>query len=191
MSLIVEHRVVDVLTGALNALAAETALFTVKFIAPGSEPSPVAPFIALSDVAPAGTGPRVRFDKGRVAVADRSGKVLLDLGGFSSGAVAQLVNAGGHPGLWIKPLASDGALPAPPALRLDRGDVAFIDKSGVALAMSTERDTLIRVTYPDQVSWLTIADRFRPWIIGGLWALATIGFLFVLQRMLRRRPAGE
>jgi hypothetical protein len=53
--------------------------------------------------------------------------------------------------------------------------------------MSTERDTLIRVTYPDQMSWLTIADRFRPWIIGGLWALATIGFVFALQRMLRRR----
>jgi hypothetical protein len=54
--------------------------------------------------------------------------------------------------------------------------------------MSTERDTLIRVTYPDQVSWLTIADRFRPWIIGSLWALATIVFVFALQRIFRRRP---
>ena len=81
----------------------------------------------------------MRFDRGRVAVADRSGKVLLDLGGFSSGAVAQVVNAGAQPGLWVKPLANDGALPTPAALRLDRGDVAFIDKSGVALAMSTER----------------------------------------------------
>ena len=98
----------------------------------------------MSDLPPAGTSPRVRFDRGRVAVADRSGKMLLDLGGFSSGAVAQVVNAGTRAGLWIKPLATDGALPAPAMLRLDRGDVAFIDKSGVALAMSTERDTLIK-----------------------------------------------
>ena len=79
-------------------------------------------------------------------------------------------------------------MPAPAELRLDRGDVAFLDKSGVALALSTERDTLLRVNYPDQVSWMTVADRFRPWIIGSLWVLATIGFLFGLQRVLRRRP---
>ena len=51
-------------------------------------------------------------------------------------------------------------------------------RAGVALALSTERDTLVRVTYPDQVSWLTVADRFRTWIIGSLWVLGTIGFLF-------------
>ena len=129
----------------------------------------------------------MRFDLGRVTVADRGGRTLLDLGGFYGGAVAQLVNAGGKPGLWIKPLAADGALPAPAELRLDRGDVAFVDQSGVALAMSTERDTLVRVAYPDQVSWLTVAERFRPWIIGAIWALVTIAFLFGLQRVLRRR----
>jgi uncharacterized membrane protein len=55
--------------------------------------------------------------------------------------------------------------------------------------MSTERDTLIRVSYPDQVSWLTLADRFHAWIVGTFWILITIAFLFVLQRMLRRRTA--
>jgi hypothetical protein len=120
-------------------------------------------------------------------VADRGGRTLLDLGGFESGAVMQLVNAGGKPGLWMKPLAADGALPAPTELRLDRGDIAFVDPSGVALAMSSERDTLVRIAYPDQVSWLTVAERFRPWIMGTLWAALTIAFLFGLQRFLRRR----
>ena len=55
--------------------------------------------------------------------------------------------------------------------------------------MSTERDTVIRIAYPDQVSWLSVADRFRSWIIGGLWLLATVIVLLGLQRMLRRRPA--
>jgi hypothetical protein len=39
------------------------------------------------------------------------------------------------------------------------------------------------------VSWLTVADRFRAWIIAGLWLFATAFVLFGLQRMFRRRPA--
>jgi hypothetical protein len=180
--------VLDLVSNALAALAAETTRINVKFTPPGGAPLPGAPFIAVSDQPPAGASPRVRFDRGRVAVADKSGQPLLDLGGYSAGAVAQVVNAGAQPGLWIKPLSGDGSLPAPDEVKLDRGDVAFIDKSGVALALSTERDTLVRVTYPDQVSWLTMADRFRTWIIGSVWLFAAAGFLYGLQRMLRRRP---
>ena len=57
---------------------------------------------------PTAAAPRVRFDRGRVAVTDRAGRTLLDLGGFVGGAVAQIVTAGDHPGLWIKPLSADG-----------------------------------------------------------------------------------
>jgi hypothetical protein len=129
----------------------------------------------------------VRFDRGRVAVADRAGRTRLDIGGLSTGAVAQIVTSGVHSGLWIKPLTNDGSLPVSPGVYLDRGDVAFLDKTGVALAMSTERDTLLRISYPDQGSWLTMLERFRTWIVGGFWVLATIAFLFVLQRIYRRR----
>jgi hypothetical protein len=174
----------------LVALTPETSAIAVKMVAAVTAPAPSAPFIAVGTVAPAGSTPRVRFDRGRVAVADRAGQTVLDLGGLSVGAVAQVVNAGSRPGLWIAPLTDDGSLPAPPELKLDRGDVAFLDQRGVALSLSTERNTLVRVTYPDQVSWLSVADRFRPWIIGSLWLIATIGFLFVLQRIMRRRPAG-
>ena len=175
------------LAAALISLAPETAAFTVKLVAQASQTT--APFIAVSASPPQGTTPRVRFDRGRVVVADKSGNTLVDLGGFSTGAVAQVVNAGSQPGLWIKPLAADGALPSPPELRLDRGDVAFIDRNGAALALSTVRDTLVRVTYPEQISWVTIAERFRAWIVGSLWVLITVAFLFWLQRMLRRRAS--
>ncbi len=177
------------ISDALAALSTETAPVTVRFIGQNEAPSPTAPFIAVSSRPPAGAKPRVRFDQGRVAVADRSGRILLDLGGFTTGAVMQIVSANDHPGLWLKPLAADGALPAPAELRLDRGDVAFVDQAGIALAMSTERDTLVRVAYPDQVSWLTVAERFHAWLIGALWLLVTAAFLFGLQRMLRRRAA--
>jgi hypothetical protein len=180
--------VMGLVADTLAALTPDAAPITVKFN--GNEaPAPAAPFIAVSNRTPSGATARVHFDRGRVVVADRKDQTLLDLGGFSGGAVVQIASARGGPGLWLKPLATDGALPSPAELKLDRGDIAFVDQSGVALAMSSERDTLVRIAYPDQVSWLTIAGRFQPWIIGAIWALVSVGFLFGLQRMLRRRGA--
>lgn len=63
----------------------------------------------------------------------------------------------------------------------------MLDRHGVTLALSTERDTLVSIIYPEQTSWLTIADRFRPWLIGGFWAFVTLVFLLGLQNVLRRR----
>jgi len=171
----------------LSALSPEGSPITVKFAAAGDAAVPEGPFIDISDTAPSGAMPHARFDRGRVMVVDRADRTLLDLGGFTTGAVAQVVTAGAHSGLWVKPLAADGTLPTPPDIRLERGDVAFLDKTGVALAMSTERDTLIRIAYPDQVSWIMVAERFRSWIIGGLWLLGSIVFLLALQSVRRRR----
>jgi hypothetical protein len=122
-------------------------------------------------------------------ITDRADRTRLDVGGLATGAVAQIVTSGAFPGLWIKPLTSDGSLPVSPAVYLDRGNVAFIDKTGVALALSTERDTLLRIAYPDQGSWLTFLERFRSWIVGAVWALLTIVLLFVVRRIYRRRRA--
>jgi hypothetical protein len=171
-----------------NQLSGDLVPIHVRYSATGNEAAPDAPFIAVTDLPPAGTTPRVRFDQGRVAVTDRTNRTLLDVGGFVGGAVAQIVTSAEIPGLWIKPLASDGALPSPAELHLDHGDVAFIDGNGVALAMSTERDTVVRISYPDHVTWLTVAERFRSWIIAGLWLLATAALLLTLQRVFRRRP---
>jgi hypothetical protein len=174
----------------LDALASESAPITVKLNERGTAPVPSAAFLAVSDLPPAGATPHVRFDRGRVTVEDRSGRNLLDLGGFVAGAVAQIVTADDHTGLWIKPLTADGVPPVSNALKLDHGDVAFLDHDGVALALSTERDTLIQISYPDQVSWLTVAERFRSWIVASIWLIGTAIFLFVLQRIFRRRRAG-
>jgi hypothetical protein len=181
--------VLGLVSEVASQLSGDLVPVTVSYVAAGNAAAPDRPFIAVTELPPVGSAPRVRFDQGRVAVTDRSGRTLLDVGGFAGGAVAQIVSAGDNPGLWIKPLAADGALPSPPELHLDRGDVAFVDGNGVALAMSTERDTVVRVSYPDRVSWLTVAERFRSWIIAGLWLLATAALLLTLQRVFRRRPA--
>jgi hypothetical protein len=172
-----------------SQLSPDTAPLNVNFVGGIGTPVADGPFIAVGDKPPMGVAPRVHFDRGRVAVTDRSARTLLDLGGFVGGAVAQVVSAGDRPGVWIKSLAADGSAPFPSELHLDRGDVAFIDNNGVALAMSTERDTVVKVSYPDQVSWPTVAERFRSWIIGALWLFATAALLFVLQRVFRRQPA--
>jgi hypothetical protein len=179
--------VIGLSSEVLNLLSPPTAAVSVSLVAPGAASTPMRPFLVVSEDPPPGSAPRVRFDRGRVAVSDHAGHTLLDLSGFATGAVAQAVSAGNVAGMWIHPLARDGSLPAPVNLRLDRGDVAFLDHNGMALAMSTERDTLIKISYPDQVSWLTIAERFRAWIIGCVWLMVTIGFLLGLQRLLRRR----
>jgi cellulose synthase operon protein B len=181
--------VLGLVAEVVSQLSPGVAPVAVNLIADGNAPTPGEPFIAVSDIPPAGATPRVRFDRGRVAVTDRAGHTLLDLGGYAGGAVAQIVMAGEYPGLWIKPMSADGSAPAPADLYLDRGDVAFVDANGIALAMSTERDTVVKISYPDQVSWLTIAGRFRSWIIAGLWLLATAALLLTLQRMFRRRPS--
>jgi hypothetical protein len=181
-------RMLDMVTEVAAQLSPDAAPLAVDFIPGGSAPLPDGPFIAVSDTPPDGAAPRVRFDLGRVAVTDRAGRRLLDLGGFVGGAVVQIVTAGDYPGLWIKPLSADQSMPTPKDIHLDHGDVAFVDGNGVALAMSTERDTLVRISYPDQVSWLSVAGRFRPWIIAGLWLFATAALLLILQRMFRRRP---
>ena len=175
------------LADILNALSRETAPITVKYVGDGTVPSPGGPFIVVGNVVPAGAEQRVRFDRGRVAITDRAGQTLLDVGGFTTGAVAQIVISNTYPGLWVKPLTVDGSLPASSAVHLDRGDVAFLDKAGVALALSTERDTLLQVSYADQGSWLTNLDRFRLTIVAGLWVLLTFALLFLLQRIYRRR----
>jgi cellulose synthase subunit len=179
--------VVASLAEILNALSKESAPIEVRYIGRGTSPKPDAPFIAVSNVSPVGAEQRVRFDRGRVAITDRTGNTLLDIGGLATGAVAQIATSNTYPGLWIKPLSNDGSLPVSASVNLDRGDVAFLDKAGVALALSTERDTLLQVSYADQRSWLTNLDRFRAWIVGCVWALITIALLFVLQRMYRRR----
>ena len=182
-------RVLGIVAEVASNLSPDTASLNVSYVAAGSAPVPEAPFIAVSDVPPAGAAPRVNFDRGRVVVVDPSGRTLLDLGGFTGGAVIQVLEANSAPGVWIKPLAADGQAPSPPELHLDHGDVAFVDDKGVALAMSTEHDTLVKISYPDQVSWLTVAERFRSWIIGALWLLVTAGLLLALQRFFRKRPA--
>lgn len=143
-------------------------------------------FIAVADALPGGAETPVRFDKGRMVLTDRAGKPLFDLDAQARMASAQLVAEDKGAGLWIKP-PPESVTPDIRPLRLDRGNVAFIDSDGIVLAFSTLRDQLVQVTYPDRISWLGLAQQYRPWIVGAFWLAVTLGFIALIRRMARRR----
>ena len=75
----------------------------------------------------------------------------------------------------------------PARLQFDRGNVAIIDKTGVAFAASTERDQLAQIAYPEQKSVADIANIYRPWIVGGLWLATSLLLVVALQGVARRK----
>ncbi len=168
------------------------AALAVQRLAPAGAPIKVSfgdapldgPFIAIGMNAPAGSKPPVRFDSGRVQLSTSEGRALFDLAGLNKLTTAQLVSSGAFSGVWLR--AGPQSTP-PDSLELDRGDVAFIDKSGVNMAFSSTRDDLIDVRYPDQIGILGWLGQHRVWVILAVWIAVTLGFLIFLQRLYRNR----
>ena len=126
-----------------------SAAITVKHSRRERSPAPEAPFIGVGDAARRRRAARaIRPRAGSWWSTVRTARCSISAGSRPA-RLPRSVMAGEIPGLWIKPLAADGTLPAPAELHLEHGDVAFIDQTGVAMAMSTERDTLVRIAYPD------------------------------------------
>lgn len=148
------------------------------------------PFIVVSDIDPAGSEADVRLSEGRIEIRDTAGELLFDGDGLSRIGVVQMISVNGVAGLWLKP----GKGPAPvwteaTPLRLDRGNLALLDERGLVLATSTQAGGLIEVSYPDATRLADILERYRVWIIGGLWLLITLFVLGVFQRLYRRHNA--
>lgn len=163
----------------------------------GSDPAAGAdtdtPFLYIGADAPAGSTPPVRFDRGRVEVSDSAGTLLYDGDGLDDIGIVQIVEIEGRDGIWIRPGAG---VPPQPTLEtpmlLDRGDIAFVDERGIALAVSANRADLVAVSYPDQVSLMQLFARYRVWIIGAGWLVLTLLIIRFLVGVYRsRRTTGE
>ena len=101
------------------------------------------------------------------------------------------VAAGLNQGLWIRTAAAEEDLVPPSQLQLDRGNVAILDKNGVAFAFSTERDRLIEVVYPDRLSLADIANAYRPWVVGALWLAFSLLVVMSVHRFYARGRGGK
>lgn len=171
----------------LRALAPAGAPIRVTPLEPGAAPRPNAPFLAATREPPAGTTPALRFDGGRIALSDRAGRQLLEIGGADRLLVAQLLTAEAQPGLWLR---GPGAVPMPlppDAPRLDRGDVALLDPQGVALAWSRGPGPLVQVAYPDARQERSALLVWRPWAVGAMWLAGVALVVFAFNRP-RREP---
>lgn len=146
------------------------------------------PFVIVSASNPGDGDPLITEDKGRIEIRDRNGDVMFDGEALERFGIVQMVTRNGVEGIWLRP----GTGPAPdPSLQspfiLDRGDLALIGQEGVVVATSTSGSSLIDVAYPDQTSLAQILDKYRPWIVGGVWLALTLFVLAIFQRVYRRR----
>lgn len=168
-------------------LLPEAAQVNVKLDASGS--ASLRPFIVVSRAAPEGTNPNLRFDKGRFTVNRADGAVLLDVATGEIPAVAQIVQTETATGIWLRPGSISAAKLAKP-VKLDLGNVAVIDESGIALAFSNGADRVVNISYVEIRSLADLAREYRPWVVGALWLATSLLFAFVLSRVYRSRRKG-
>ncbi len=179
------------LTEMASNLIPARAPLSIRFIDGDTAPQTAGPFVALTSRAPENAEPPVRFDQGRTIIRGPEGKTIADLGGLKNATVAQLVRAGLNQGIWIRTAANDEDLVPPARLQLDRGNVAVVDKNGVAFAFSTERDRLIEVVYPEKLSLADIANAYRPWVVGALWLAFSLLVVLSVHRFYARGRGGK
>jgi hypothetical protein len=150
------------------------------------------PFIIISKETPEGANSDITLDDGAIEIRDAAGNVMFDGQDLDRLGIVHIVTVNGADGLWIRP----GSGPAPVLsdrnpLVLDRGNLALIDDSGIVVATSTLTRDLLSVVYPDQTSVMQILAKYRPWIVGGLWAVLTLLVLGVFQRLNRSRRVAK
>lgn len=149
-------------------------------------------FIFVSQGPPAGSDPRVRLDDGAIEIVDSAGTALFDAPALDRVGHVEIVTIDGVEVPWIRPGTGPAPTPTDRApLILDHGDLALIDESGLLVANSGERLELAAITYGDRSSAAQILSAYRPWIIGGMWAVLTLLVLGFLKRRHRGRGAPD
>jgi len=130
------------------------------------------PVLYVGDTPPPGTAPRLGLANGRITLAAESGQADIDLPDAGTQTLAQLLDAGGRPILWLRP-APRGPVPA--TLWLDQGDVAFVSGDGSVTPLSTAHDRLTPLIGPPPPPpwWQT----YQHWIFLALGLL--VGILIV------------
>ncbi|HXG71994.1 MAG TPA: cellulose biosynthesis cyclic di-GMP-binding regulatory protein BcsB [Gemmatimonadaceae bacterium] len=171
--------------GALSHSLPLWALKDVRFYTGGADIAGDLPFLVVSRAAPAGLTAPIRSEGRGAQLRSGNGELLLDVEGLSS-TFLQIANRKSLFGLWIVPPAND-PLSAPRALRLDRGNVAFVGNDGVEFAFQSDRDRTVRVAYATDISWNTLYERYRYWFIAVLWVLATAGLIYLVRQRNERR----
>ena len=171
-------------------LAASTGVSPVnaRFTAVNGDvmPAPGGPFLALE--LPLKNQPsKIRLDNGRLEMAFKNDKVLLDVGGLNGVGVLEVVKAGSDTGVMYRNVGAQ-APAMDKTLLLAQGDVAVVGSSGL----------LDEINSSDPSGRAVLGGAQKPWMIAGnywwlLPVLAVIGMvlLLVFASRARRRRASE
>ena len=103
------------------------------------------PVIYIGDAPPPGSQSKVQIANGRMTLTADKGQADIDLPDAGTQTVAQLLDAGGRPILWIRPAAQ---APLPATMWLDQGNVAFVAADGSVTPLSTDHDRLTPLIGP-------------------------------------------
>lgn len=173
----------------LRALVPPRAPITVVVVEPGNAPHPRGAFLAITAEPPAASAPRLRVVEGRLEPTNRGSRTPAPLLDTNSKFVAQLLEADGQPGIWLRPLnaASTPNLDFAVVPRLERGDVALLDERGVTFAWaSTSRRVATPLARAEPIEEASTLLAWRPWMAAVLWLA---GFALTAYAFARPRRA--
>lgn len=140
-------------------------------------------FILIGDAEEQNIQAPVQLERGRVILRDEEGETVLDVLDSVNTAVAQVAGSEGHFGLWIAPTYR--SFPNPEEITLDRGDIAFIDRRGTFLELSSETDTVVEITYPEEETFADIFAQYRYFVLAAIGIIALLIFITVFQSVRR------
>lgn len=152
----------------------------VRVFADGTMIAPEARFLLIGPAELTAKTIPVRFDRGRVQIADSEGRLLVDVDKLPGIAIAQIVRARQY-GAWFRPGDPAALHPFTP-LDLNDGDIAFADANGVFLSMNSRQTELARVRYPEYRDWLALLGKHRFWLFALAWIAITVAFLYGYRR---------
>jgi hypothetical protein len=179
------ERYLPLLGGLLNGLAIAQADYRLIFYTKGEAPQPARNFMMVGMKAPPQLDVPLRLDRGRVALVDRQGVVLIDDARLRSSLVLQAARSGDHGGLWIY-LGDQEGLPTIDAGSLGSADLLLSAEAHGTITIDTNQAGMMYVRYLDAPHWFEglHEERWR-WLLGA-WVLLTLAMLY-LHFMSRRK----
>ena len=181
------ERYLPLLGTLLNGLAIAQADYRLLFYATGEAPQPARSFMMVGMEAPPQLVVPLRLDRGRVALVDRQGAVLIDDAKLRRGMVLQAVRSGDYGGLWLYTGEQEG-LPVIDAGLLGSANLLFYAETHGTITIDTNQAGMMRIRYLDAPNWFDgLYEERRLWLLGA-WVLLTLAMLYL--HFVSRRQRG-
>jgi hypothetical protein len=181
------ERYLPLLGTLLNGLAIAQADYRLLFYAKGEAPQPARNFMMVGMEAPPQLVVPLRLDRGRVALVDRQGAVLIDDAKLRRSLILQAVRSGDHGGLWLYSGGQEG-LPAIDAGLLGSADLLLYAETHRTISIDTNQAGMMHIRYLDAPHWFeSLYEERRLWLLGA-WVLLTLAMLYL--HFVSRRQRG-